>query len=154
MYGHGKFPTAVIAMAIDMAKAFNSINHNVLLTLLHDIGVPPCALRLLASYLTERKMQLHHRGAVSNVHPLPGSGPQGGILIGILYNLYGNWISSPCQPGISPEERFSRGPTNVHTLKKSMVENRDFESIRCCQCCHRRCCLLVLISQWDNIMSI
>ena len=42
---------AVILMAIDMSKAFNRINHHILVTILHDIGVPMCALRLVISYL-------------------------------------------------------------------------------------------------------
>ena len=101
-------------MTIDMAKAFNRLDHNVLVTILHDIGVPPCALRLVVSYLSNRHMKVHHQGVESQTHDLPGSGPQGAILTGIFYNIYSNWITARCYPGYSPASRFSKNATIVH----------------------------------------
>ena len=48
---------AVAAMAIDLSKAFNRMDHCKLVSLLFDMGVPPCPLRLLVSYLTGRDVQ-------------------------------------------------------------------------------------------------
>ena len=58
---------AVATMAIDLSKAFNRLDHGKLLTMLHDMGVPTCALRLLRSYLTGRTMPVHLADAVSTV---------------------------------------------------------------------------------------
>ena len=99
--GHGQGPTAVALMAIDYSKAFNRVNHSVLVTILHDINVPPCAIRLLVSYLQDRTMVVHYRGAESSPQNMPGGGPQGGILVGLLYNLYSNRTTGPCEPGVN-----------------------------------------------------
>ena len=93
-------------MAVDLSKAFNRLDHGKLLTILHDMGVPTCALRLLRSYLTGRTMQVHLSDAVSTVYELWGGGPQGGLLTVLLFNINSNWITDLCQPGFSKEERF------------------------------------------------
>ena len=62
----------VAAMAVDLAKAFNRLDHAKLLTLLFDLGVPPCALRLLKSYLSGRTMRVHLSDAISTVYELWG----------------------------------------------------------------------------------
>ena len=40
-----KSPTAVICGLVDFSKAFNRIDHNVIVTILSDLNVPTCALR-------------------------------------------------------------------------------------------------------------
>ena len=97
---------SVATMAIDLSKAFNRLDHAKLLTMLYDMGVPVCALRLLKSYLTDRTMRVHLSGAVSSVYELWGGGPQGGFLTVLLFNLYSNWITDVCQPGLSQSDRF------------------------------------------------
>ena len=66
---------SVAAMAIDLSKAFNRLDHSKLVTLLFDLGVPPCALRLLTSYLSYRTMRVHLSDAISTVYDLWGGGP-------------------------------------------------------------------------------
>ena len=57
--GSNKDRKAVAAMAIDLSKAFNRLDHGKLVTLLFDMGVPPCPLKLLISYLSGRTMEVH-----------------------------------------------------------------------------------------------
>ena len=61
---------AIATMAIDLSKAFNRLDHAKLITTLHDLGVPACALRLLRSYLSNRTMRVHLSDAVSTVFEL------------------------------------------------------------------------------------
>ena len=82
--------SAVAAMCIDLSKAFNRLNHSKVMTVLFDMGTPICALRLLYSYLENRRMRLHMNGTVSSTHALPGGGPQGGLLIVLLFNINSN----------------------------------------------------------------
>ena len=105
--GGGKSDSsAVIAMAIDLAKAFNRLDHCKVITICVDIGVPICAVRLLCSYLSGRRMRVHHNGVMSSVYDLPGGGPQGALLTVLLFNLNSNWLTDVCQPGILAESRF------------------------------------------------
>ena len=99
---------AVSTMAVDLSKAFNRLDHAKLLTMLYDMGVPTCALRLLRSYLTGRRMRVHLNGVASEVHELWGGGPQGVLLTVLLFNLYNNWITDICQPGTSQADRFAK----------------------------------------------
>ena len=104
--GSDKDRRAVAAMAVDLSKAFNRLDHGKLVTMLFDMGVPICALRLLKSYLTGRTMRVHLPDAVSSVYELWGGGPQGGLLTVLLFNLYSNWITDICEPGITQAVPF------------------------------------------------
>ena len=116
---------AVIAIMIDMSKAFNKINHAKLLTIFHDIGIPNCALKLLASYLTKRSMKVKHAGAMSDNIMLPGGGPQGGLFTMIMFNVYQNWLSSKCQPGVNLMDRFATDVRQVTALKDAKEQLKD-----------------------------
>ena len=91
-----KSPTAVLCALIDFSKAFNRIDHNNLVTLLSDLNIPTCALRLVISYLTDRRMCVRYCGATSEEQRIPGGGPQGGLLTVIFFNLQVNLAGVPC----------------------------------------------------------
>ena len=49
-------PHAVIAAMIDFSKAFNRINHNIIITILSDMGVPGWLLRIVIGFLSDRDL--------------------------------------------------------------------------------------------------
>ena len=49
---------AVLAVLIDFSKAFNRQDHNILITLLCDMGVPGWLLNIVASFLKDRELLL------------------------------------------------------------------------------------------------
>ena len=69
--------TAVIAVMIDFSKAFNRINHNIVITILSEMGVPGWLLKIVIGFLTDRVMILRYKGGCSDRKALPGGGPQG-----------------------------------------------------------------------------
>ena len=71
---------AVLAVAVDFSKAFNRQNHNILIELLSDLGVPGWLLRIVMGFLENRKLEVHFKGEKSERKNLPGGGPQGTIL--------------------------------------------------------------------------
>ena len=73
-------PIAILACTIDFSKAFNRIDHNLLVTKLSDLGVPGWLLNLVMGFLTERSLLLKYKGETSKSKPLPGGGPQGTLL--------------------------------------------------------------------------
>ena len=80
-------PSAVIAATVDFSKAFNRMSHNKIVTILSDLNIPTCALRLIISYLPQRSMCIRYNGAVSEDRNMPGGGPQGTLLIVLLFIL-------------------------------------------------------------------
>ena len=76
-------PTAVLACLIDFSKAFNRQDHNILVTKLSDLGVPSWLLKLFIALLQDRSMVVRYKGALTDLRPLPGGGPQG-TLLGLL----------------------------------------------------------------------
>ena len=93
---NNKEPTAVLVGLVDFSKAFNRMNHNILVTILAELNIPTCALRLIVSYLSQRKMCVRYNGAESTEQYIPGGGPQGGLLTVILFNLQVNKAGAPC----------------------------------------------------------
>ena len=77
-------PHAVVLALIDLSKAFNRVDHLLVIQDLHDMKVPAWLLKILISYLTERSMVIKFRGATSTVRSLPGSSPQG-VFLGCFF---------------------------------------------------------------------
>ena len=82
-----KQPHAVLAALIDLSKAFNRVNHSLLIQDLYDMKTPSWLLNIMVSYLSERKMKMKYLGQESKMRMLPAGGPQGaylGILIFVI----------------------------------------------------------------------
>ena len=90
-----KKPTAVINLMADWSKAFNKVNHNIIMRILITLKVPQWLLRLILSYLQNRKMILRFKNCCSSPKCLPGGCPQGTLIGVILYILYINPIGFP-----------------------------------------------------------
>ena len=59
--------TAILACMVDFSKAFNRQNHNILITKLSDMGVPGWVIKIVISFLENRKMYVKYKGKLSNV---------------------------------------------------------------------------------------
>ena len=68
---------AVLAVMVDFSKAFNRINHNIVITILSEMGVPGWLLKIVIGFLTDRELLVRLKGKTSNSKSLPGGGPQG-----------------------------------------------------------------------------
>ena len=77
-------PHAVIAAFIDMAKAFNRVDHNLLIEDLFHMKCPPFLLRLCISFLSHRKLTLAYKGVNSKIQELHAGAPQG-TLLGVIF---------------------------------------------------------------------
>ena len=92
----GVSDSAVLAVPVDYSKAYNRMLHSDILCNLVDLNVPPCATKLIRSYLSSRSMCVRYMGATSTFQSCPGGGPQGGLLTGVLFCLQVNKAGSPC----------------------------------------------------------
>ena len=77
-------------VAIDLSKAFDCICHNLLLAKLKAYGLRDTALKLLRSFLHERKQRVICNNSCSNWTPIRCGVPQGSLLSPLLFNIFMN----------------------------------------------------------------
>ena len=78
-------PHAVLAACVDLSKAFNRIEHSLVIQDLYDMHTPTWLLNILVSYLSERSMVLDFNAQQSARRMLQGGGPQGAYLDGLIF---------------------------------------------------------------------
>jgi hypothetical protein len=61
----------------DYSKAFDLVNHNLIFTKLHDVGVPEYLLHWFASFLFNRKQVVRLSNLTSQPRTMMGGAPQG-----------------------------------------------------------------------------
>jgi hypothetical protein len=81
---------SAIAIFCDLRKAFDTVNHSILLRKLHKIGIRGVALEWFKNYLSGRKQYVHLNGKCSTLLEILLGVPQGSILGPILFLLYIN----------------------------------------------------------------
>ena len=82
-----------IGIFIDLSKAFDTIDHTILLDKLNHYGFSDLALKLIKNYLSNRKQYVQMDDIKSNLCNITTGVPQGSILGPLLFIIYMNDIA-------------------------------------------------------------
>ena len=102
---------------IDLQKAFDTVNHRILLSKLEHYGIRGCALEWFRSYLSDRKQYVSVNGSNSNLLSITCGVPQDSVLGPLLFLIYINDL-----PNVSKKLTFYlfADDTNIYYESKDL----------------------------------
>ena len=116
----------VAGIYLDLSKAFDTVDHNILLHKLHHYGIRGQPLKWFQSYLENRQQYAIVNGAKSELREIQYGVPQGSVLGPLLFLIYVNDISAATG---NNKLRLFADDSNVFvisrdpgTLKTKMIE--------------------------------
>lgn len=77
-----------LAILLDFTKAFDTVNHEILLAIFHYLGFAPGCIEFFSSYLSDRFQLVKIKNSVSSKLNLRAGVAQGSILGPLLYIIY------------------------------------------------------------------
>ena len=123
----------IIATFLDLAKAFDTVNHDILLSKLERYGIRGKVLLLFKSYLSNRQQKVRIQNQTSEYKCVSCGVPQGTILEPVLFILYVNDLLRDMPEGsilsyaddtviISSEDTWSMAQDRINQLLDQAAE--------------------------------
>ena len=91
-------PARTITVALDMSKAFDTINMHTLIRKLLQTNIPGTIIKFIANYIKERKAYTTYINHTSKQRQLKTDVPQGGVLSPTLFKIYTSDLPRPSAP--------------------------------------------------------
>ena len=121
-----------LVVYFDIKKAFDTVNHDILLKKLEMYGLGESALALLRNYLTNRTQKCNLQGMLSKQRKITFGIPQGSILGPLLFTIYINDLPN-CLKHTTP--RMFADDTSLTAAGETLNEvekraNEDLKNVR------------------------
>ena len=97
-FNQNKPPERTITVALDMSKAFDTVNIHTLSHKLHQTNIPYTIIKYIANYIKGRKGYTTFRNKTSTQRQFKNGVPQGGVLSPKLFNKYTSDTPTPQAP--------------------------------------------------------
>lgn len=122
---------STIGVFIDLKKAFDTVDHNILLSKLQCYGIRGLALAWIKSYLTNRRQYVCYNNSNSEQKEIKCGVPQGSILGPLLFILY---INDMCEVSKLLDIILFADDTNIfysasNTAEVSTVINNELKKL-------------------------
>ena len=111
-----------IGVFLDFSKAFDTVDHEILLNKLDHYGIRGCALSWFKSYLSRRLQYVTYNGSQSSQQMIKCGVPQGSILGPLLFLIYINDLCIVCK---STEPVLFADDTNLFSSGSNAISLQD-----------------------------
>jgi hypothetical protein len=117
---------SAIGVFLDFSKAFDTVNHSILIEKLFHYGIRGNALEWLKSYLCNRSQFVVYNGYQSSVKIIDTGVPQGSILGPLLFLIYINDLINVCKYStpllFADDTNLFFAETNINVLTANINE--------------------------------
>ena len=112
-----------VGIFVDFQKAFDTVNHEILLQKLKHYGIRGIANAWFKSYLEKRKQYVTINGTDSQTNDIDHGVPQGSVLGPLLFLVYINDLNSCIK--FSTTRHFADDTNLLYTINRSKTRNRN-----------------------------